>query len=142
MDAPFWFYDLIMKQGLLTWIKESEGTSRKGIIVPHMRGAGLEFFSNLGMNHRHILNGLLNAFVRQERTPALRILRPRVACQQDAAPCLLTIVRVIKITDGEIGDRAAAKDAFVFFPEATAGLEKYLGRGIVVQLADGALFRA
>src|SRR5688572_7810221 len=79
MDASFGLDDLIMEQGLLSGVEERERTARVRVVMPHMRGACLELLPDLRMDDRHIFDRLLNAFVRQKRSPALRILRPGVA---------------------------------------------------------------
>src|SRR6187551_2614538 len=77
--------------------------------------------------------------MREQRSPALRILRPGIADQQDAATGFLSIVGVIQVADGQVCYRTAAKDIVFCFPEAAAGLEEDLGRSVIMQLADGAL---
>src|SRR5690349_16008907 len=142
MDAAFRFDDLIMPQSLLTGIKEGERSARVGIVMPHMRGARLELLPDLRMDHRNIFNCLLDPFVRKEGTPALGILRPGVACQKDASPRFLAVIGVVQVADSEIGDSPTAIDAVIFLPEPAPRLEEDLGRGIVVQLTDGALLGA
>jgi len=60
---------------LLPGIKESNRAARVRVVVPQVRSAGLELLPDLRMDDRHIFNGLLDAFMRQERAPALGILR-------------------------------------------------------------------
>jgi len=78
VDAPFGFDDLVMQERLLTGIKESKGAAGKRIVMPHIRSADLKFLQNLGVDGSHVLYGLLDAFVRGQRTPALSIFRPGI----------------------------------------------------------------
>ena len=66
MDAALRFDDLIVQESLLTGIKERERSTRKWIVMPHVRGARLELLPDLRMDHCNIFNGLLDSFVRQE----------------------------------------------------------------------------
>ena len=123
-------------------IEERKGAACKFVIVPHPGGAHFEFLQDLRMDLRHIFQRLFDAVMMEERAPALRILRPGVTGKDHAPPGLPSVIRIIKVADGQVGHRAAAKDAFIFLPEATFALEEDLGRGIVMQLADGALLGA
>jgi hypothetical protein len=49
---------------------------------------------------------------------------------------------IIQVADGQVGHGAAAVNALVLFPKAPPSLQEDLGGGVVVQLADGALFGA
>ena len=78
----------------------------------------------------------------RERTPALRILRPGVAGKDHPAAGLPAVIRIVQVPNGQVGDRASAEDAIILLPEAAPALEEDLGRGIIVQLPDGALLGA
>ena len=52
------------------------------------------------------------------------------------------MVGIVKVTNGQVGHRASAKNALIFFPKAASALEQDLGGSIVMQLPDGALFGA
>src|ERR671910_942865 len=124
MDASFRSDDLIVEQGLLAGIKEGECTTGVGIVVPHVRGACLEFLPDLRMDDGDIFNCLFDPFVRQERTPALCILRPGIACQKNSPTSFLAVISVVQITNGKIGHSAATVNAVIFLPEASACLEE------------------
>src|SRR5215213_1347596 len=108
--------------------------------MPHVGCAGLKLLADLRMDDCHLFNRLLDAFVWQKRAPALGILGPGIACQQNAATGIFAIICMIQVANGEVCYRATAINAIILFLETAAGLEEYFGRGIVMQLANGALF--
>ena len=51
-----------------------------------------------------------------------------------------SVIGVVEVADRQVGDRPSADDAVLGLPEAVSRLEEDLGRGVVVELADGTLF--
>ena len=78
VDASFGLDDLIVQQRLLAGVKEGERAACVRVVMPHVRGAGFEFFPNLWMDEGNVLDGLLDAPVLAEHVrdpPRVFVLR-------------------------------------------------------------------
>ena len=142
VDPAFGRDDRVVEQCLLARVEQRERATGVLVVVPHLRRAHLELADRLGVDAGDVFERLHDPVVRRQRAPALRILAPGVARQHHAAAGVATVVGVVHVAHGEIGDGATADDAVVLFPEPAPELQEHLGRGVVVELADRALLHA
>ena len=123
-------------------LEQRERAAGELVVVPHLGGADFELLDDLRMDLRHVVERLHDAIGGRERSPALRVLGPRVAGEQHAAAGFAAVLGIEHVADRQVGDGPAAEDAFVLFPEPAPALEQDLGRRVVVELADRLLLAA
>lgn len=140
VDAAFGGDDVIVEQSLLSGVEEGESAPGEFVVVPHFGRADFEFFPGLGVDVEDVFQRLFNAIPFGLGPPALGVFGPGVAGEHHAPSGFAPVFGVEDVADGEIGDGSPAGDAFIFFPKSAAKLEKDFSGGVVVQLADGALF--
>ncbi len=131
--------DRRLELGLLLGREHRECAARPSIAVPGMRGAHLVHLADTGMDPRDVVERLLEPRLLVHRPPLERVLAPGVGGEQHAALGRRVGRRIVHPPDRHVGDRGTAEDAVVGLPDALADLEEHLGRGVVIQLADGAL---
>src|SRR5438552_15049662 len=124
INPAFGFDDVGMQPPLLSRLEKRKSSARVFIAVPEVRCADFEFVDNLRVNGSRIFQCLPNALFRWQRAPALSVLSPGVAGQDDPASRLAAVVWIVHRADRQVGLGAAAKDAVVIFPEPPPALKQ------------------
>src|SRR5689334_21570265 len=77
--------NLFVEQSLLPRIEQRKRTASVFILVPNLRSPGFKLDFDLRMNLGNVFQGLRYTLIRCQRSPAVSVICPRIASNDNAA---------------------------------------------------------